>query len=136
MLFIATRKTQKYLPIGGIAEELGISFHFLTKILQTLTQKKILHSYRGPNGGISLARPSETLKLIEIVDAIDGSEALNSCLLGLPGCGVLKPCPLHDEWGDIRKRIHEMLNHTTVAELAKKVIDNNLRLSEIDPLAT
>ena len=134
VLYVATKENKKYLPISFIADELGISFHFLTKILQKLTQQNIMASYRGPNGGIALARPAEEVKLIDIVVAIDGSGLFDRCVLKLSGCGTLKPCPLHDEWQGIRGQIQEMLEHTTVAAMAQKVIENSLRLSDVDPL--
>ncbi len=136
VLYTATQDNQKFIPISKIAEELGISFHFLTKILQILTQKKIMNSYRGPNGGITLARPAEEVKLIEIVEAIDGTDLFTECILGIPDCGVRKPCPLHNQWGDIRQQLHQMLTSTSVAELARRVKEDGLRLSDVDKLIT
>ena len=133
-LHLATKEDKEYLPISQIAKELDISFHFLTKILQKLTQKEIMSSYRGPNGGIALARPKEEIKLMDIVVAIDGSEIFEQCLLKLPGCGKLKPCPLHDEWSLIRKQIQEMLSQTSLASVAEKIVKNSLRLADVNPL--
>jgi len=134
VLYTATQNDKKFIPISTISTNLGISFHFLTKILQILTQKGIMNSYRGPHGGVALALPAESVKLLDIVKAIDGTDQFTECLLGLPGCGTLKPCPLHDEWCGIRGQIHDMLNDTTVAELAKKITKNGLRLSDIDQI--
>lgn len=131
VLYVATQNEKNYIPISTISEKLGISFHFLTKILQILTQKGIMSSYRGPHGGIALAKPAESVKLLDIMEAIECADQFAECVLGLPGCGTLKPCPLHDEWSGIREQIHEMLNRTTVAELAKKVTEDGLRLSDV-----
>ena len=136
VLYTATLEKDKYVPISTIAKELGISFHFLTKILQTLTQKQLMHSYRGPNGGIALAKPAATMKLVDIVEAIDGTKLFTDCLLGLPGCGKRKPCPLHDSWSDVRHQIYNMLTQTTVADLAKKFQSEGLRLSDLEDLAS
>src|SRR5690625_822907 len=51
-LFLAVNETDKYTPIRPMSEKLEISFHFLTKIMQQMTAKGILESYKGPNGGI------------------------------------------------------------------------------------
>ena len=72
-LYVATLDKQAFVPIKTISDHLDISFHFLTKILQTLTQHHIMLSYRGPNGGIALARPAEQINAIQIVEAIDGT---------------------------------------------------------------
>ena len=39
-----------FVPIREISEKLGLSFHFLTKILQKLTEAGLMESYRGPSG--------------------------------------------------------------------------------------
>lgn len=131
-LFVATQEADKYVPISKVAEALGISFHFLTKILQTLTQQNIMQSYRGPNGGIALAKPAESIFIGEIIRAIDGGDLFSACILGLPGCGELKPCPLHDQWAAIRGNIANMFNQTTVEEMAKRVRERGLRLTDVE----
>jgi len=127
---MATIKGDDYISIREISEKLGISFHFLTKILQQLSSAKLMESFRGPNGGIRLTRAGDQINLREIVEAIDGPELLTECALGLPGCGVEKPCPLHDKWAETRDAIAEMLEHTTLTELARKAREEDLRLSD------
>ncbi|MBK7091378.1 MAG: Rrf2 family transcriptional regulator [bacterium] len=51
-----TREGRKFIPIRELADELDLSFHFLTKILQVLTEAEIMESFRRPNVGIGLAR--------------------------------------------------------------------------------
>ena len=129
-MYVATLGQAEYVPILRISNELNISFHFLTKILQTLTENNIMISYRGPKGGVALARPARSIRLIDIVYAIDGAEIFNQCVFGLPGCGVQAPCPLHGEWAASREKIRHMFEKTTLAELAEKINEFNLRISE------
>ena len=46
---------QKMIGIKEISAALDIPSPFLSKILQTLARKKILHSIKGPHGGFSKA---------------------------------------------------------------------------------
>jgi len=110
---------ESFLPIRHIAEELNVSFHYLTKILQVLTQAKIMESYKGPNGGVRMASPSDEIYLIDIIEAIDGKEVFNSCVLGLPGCGSELPCPLHEKWGKSMSQLQDVFQKTSLAKLAK-----------------
>ncbi|MFW6157486.1 MAG: RrF2 family transcriptional regulator [Balneolaceae bacterium] len=128
-LFLATHQNGEYTPIRELSEKLDISFHFLTKILQQLTAEGIMESFKGPNGGIRLARPGSKVTLIEVVEAIDGDYLFTECALGLPGCGVMKPCPLHERWAETRDSIREMLEETTLTDLAQKGKNENLRLT-------
>ena len=130
VLFTASYGGKEYVPIRRIAEGLGISFHFLTKILQILTQKGIMNSYRGPKGGIILARPAAEISLAEIVVAIDGDDIFQECILGLPGCSDQNPCPLHDDWRMHRMNLKKMLQQTTVAKLAVKVASGGTRIGD------
>lgn len=129
-LFLASNQNGEYISIREMSERLDISFHFLTKILQQLTAAGLMESYKGPNGGIRLTKAGTQVSLFEIVEAIDGSDLFTECVLGLPGCGNSKPCPLHDKWTETRKAISNMLEQTNLVELAEKGKSLNLRITE------
>lgn len=131
-LYLANQEKGKFIPIRQMSDKLGISFHFLTKILQQLTAEGILESFKGPNGGVRLVRTGSEIPLMDVVVAIDGSKLLTECALGLPGCGVKAPCPIHDKWAETRDSIREMLEESTLTELVKKGRDENLRLTSED----
>ncbi len=125
LVYVASKKDKKYVPISEISETLNISFHFLTKIFQKFTKRKILISNRGPHGGVSFNRPPKSVYVFEIVDIIDGAEIFDKCILGLPGCGELEPCPMHDNWDLVKKQIKAQFENTNIAELAEKLSDRN-----------
>lgn len=131
-IYLALHTDREYIPISEISERLQISFHFLTKILQTLTQKKLLASYRGPNGGVALARPPHDIIIYDVVSAIDGEGIFTGCILSLPGCGNQTPCPMHDSWALVRNRIRTLFTTTSLADLATGVREKNLRLTEME----
>jgi Rrf2 family protein len=130
-LFLTTKARGEYVPIRSISDTLGIPYHFLAKIVQSLTQPEILASSRGPNGGVTLARPATQIALKEIVVAIDGTSIFTECVLGLPGCGTQKPCPLHDQWAPARDRIHRMFDHVSLAEMAERMDEGDFRLDTL-----
>jgi Rrf2 family transcriptional regulator, iron-sulfur cluster assembly transcription factor len=128
-LYLAKLKSNGYVSIREISEELDISFHFLTKIFQKLTQAGILASFRGPNGGVALARAAKDVRLLDIVIAIDGRSLFQECILGLPGCGNRTPCPLHSSWAVERERLQDMFSRMTLAATAEELRSLGLRLS-------
>ncbi len=128
-LYLASKNENGYIPIREMSEKLDISFHFLTKILQQLTSEGMLESYKGPNGGVRLTRSGEEISLMEVVLAIDGDYMLTECAFGLPGCGVMKPCPIHEKWAETRDNIKYMLESTSLTELSKKGKEFNLRMT-------
>ncbi len=88
VLYLATKETRdtEYVSISKISQELDISFHFLTKILQQLTQAGILTSYRGPGGGVAFAQDPAELTPYDIVVTLEGPGLFTSCVLGLSDC--------------------------------------------------
>jgi len=130
VLYIAARDPGDFIPIQEIAETLGISFHFLTKTLQSLTQRNILVSNRGPRGGVALARPPESIALMEVILAIDGRDLFDLCVLGLGYCGDDRPCPLHAQWRTVKAQLTEMFEHTSVADLSTKMRHEGWRLAD------
>lgn len=128
-LFLASNQNGEFVSIREMSDKLDISFHFLTKILQQLTAAGLMESMKGPKGGVKLSKPGHEIALTEIVIAIDGPELFTECALGLPGCGVEKPCPLHNKWAETRDSIQQMLEETTLVELARKGKEGNLRIT-------
>ena len=124
-------KRQGVVSIREISDELDISFHFLTKIFQKMSQAGLLESFRGPNGGIMLSKPAAHISLLDIVLAIDGPDLFKECVLGLPGCGNEKPCPMHFRWATERARLESLFGQTTLAEMADSIAVNDFRLKSL-----
>lgn len=118
-----------YVGIRQVSEDLHLSFHFLTKIFQTLTNHNIIISYRGPNGGVSLAKPANEITIMDIIVAIEGEELFTGCLLALPGCGEELPCPLHHSWSEMRENMKSNFENTSLKELADRMTTEGLRLA-------
>ncbi|GAA5521435.1 Rrf2 family transcriptional regulator [Aliifodinibius salicampi] len=128
-LYLASSSNEKYISIKKLSEKLDISFHFLTKILQELTAAGLLESMKGPKGGVRLSKASDDISLQEIVVAIDGIEIFTECVLGLPGCGSEKPCPMHSMWAETRDDIEKVFRTTSLADMSKKGKQNDLRIT-------
>ena len=117
MLFIAQKSEPgNKIGIKEISKGIDAPEHFLAKILQDLSRKGIVQSIKGPNGGFYLDDSDKKNTLADIVKAVDGDDLFTGCGLGLEICSEKNPCPLHDEFKIIRKKIHNMLESATVAE--------------------
>jgi Rrf2 family protein len=88
-----------------------------------------MSSLRGPHGGVALARPANQITLMDIVTAIDGSDLFTQCVLGLPGCGAEKPCPLHRAWAIERARLAKLFEGTTLDSMVDDLEAFDLRLA-------
>ena len=120
-LYLATLRPEGYVPVRKISEALDISSAFLTKIFQQLTRAGLVRSFKGPTGGVSFARSPSKISVKDIILAIDGDKLFRGCVLGLPGCGEQKPCPLHDEWAAERGRLETIFTEMTIQYLSENV---------------
>jgi Rrf2 family transcriptional regulator, iron-sulfur cluster assembly transcription factor len=121
VLYMSAQSGNNFTNIIEMSEKLDIPMPFLGKTLQLLVQKKILQSQKGPKGGFKLAKAPDEIALFHVVDAIDGTEFLTSCVLGFPECSTKNPCPMHSEWGILRDRVFQMLANKTVADISKEI---------------
>ncbi len=130
LAYLVTQESDGFTSIGKISEELDISFHFLTKTFQLLTRQGLITSYRGPSGGIALTRPPEDIYLSEVIEILEGKDFFDTCLLGLPGCGEAKPCPVHDFWKVYKEQMRIEFATTSLADLGTRVTVGNMRIKE------
>ena len=122
VLFLSIKKDQIIFNSQEVSDELKVPKEFVSKMLQILTDSGIVGSKKGKNGGFYLARRPNQIRLIEIVEAIDGLGVFQSCVLGFPNCGKDHPCPVHDQWGKIRDDAYNMLKNETLEQLKEKTV--------------
>src|SRR5690606_17757435 len=141
MIFISQKSSEgNKVGVKEISNGIDSPEHFIAKILQDLSRKGLLSSYKGPNGGFFIPKES-SLTLADIVKAIDGDKLFVNCGLGLGYCSESKPCQIHHEFKIIRNNISEML-HTSKLNEFNDLLKNkmtHLRLSgfpECDKLIT
>jgi Rrf2 family transcriptional regulator, iron-sulfur cluster assembly transcription factor len=103
--------------IKEIARQLDIPVHFLAKILQSLAERGVLTSFKGTAGGYTLGSPAESIRLLDIVSAVDGLELFEHCVLGFPHCSSEHPCPVHDTWKGVLATMRDMLSQESLADL-------------------
>jgi Rrf2 family transcriptional regulator, iron-sulfur cluster assembly transcription factor len=109
----------KYAMVKNVADQEKIPGHFLAKILQQLARKGLLRSSKGPTGGFALKQDASKIRLIDIVEALDGLAPYEQCAAGLSECSEAMPCPLHDRWSALKTRIMDYLEQNTIADLAR-----------------
>ncbi len=59
-------------PIAELARRRNIPVQFLEQLFATLRRGGILRSQRGVGGGYTFARPANEIKVLEVVELLDG----------------------------------------------------------------
>jgi Rrf2 family protein len=122
VLFLSTQNPARLFNAMEVSKEVGQPKEFVSKMLQILTSSGIVGSRKGKNGGFFLAKKPNEIKLIDIVEAIDGLDVFNNCVLGFPGCSKESPCPVHEKWGKLRDEAFQMLSENSLEDLKEKTI--------------
>ena len=107
--------------IKEIAEFIGASEHTVGKMLQTLVKEKVINSAKGPTGGFYITARQKFQPIIAVIEAIDGKEVFNQCVLGLSKCAATHPCPIHDEYKIVRDLFEKMALNNTMNNLCEPV---------------
>lgn len=128
MLYLAKAAPGSFLQTREVAEKNDIPYYFLAKIVQDLARANLLSSSKGPNGGISLARPPAEIAIIDIIAAVDSTQYLSRCVIGFPECKPETPCPLHYEWQRIKENIFRVIEDKTLQDLVADATFQNGRL--------
>lgn len=78
-----------------LAEMTKVPRRYLTRVLQDLASSGLVGSRSGPGGGYVLAKSTDELTILEVINAVSPLERINSCPLGIGSHTSL--CPLHAE---------------------------------------
>ena len=123
VLYLAVLDENYICSSEDISNKLSIPKEFTSKILQSLTESKIIESRKGKSGGFKLARKANELKVIDVVVAIDGNEIFTNCVMGFTNCTKDKKCLLHEEWQGILNSAINMLSRNTLDSFKNKMIE-------------
>lgn len=119
-LFIAQQSLKEQrVGLKAIAKEINSPEAFTAKILQQLARNNIVLSTKGPSGGFQMDRKTmDEIRLVQVVEAIDGTDIFTKCGLGLTECSETHPCPVHGKFKIIRNGLHQMMDTTNIYDLA------------------
>ena len=130
MIFVAQKsKEGSRISLKEIAKGTGAPEHFIAKIMQELSRKKMVRSIKGPNGGFYMQPEEMQVSVAEIVTTLDGRGIYNDCVMGLKACNEKTPCPMHHQYKDIKKAIIEMIEGNTIGDFNEKLDSGNYFLA-------
>ncbi|MBI2867160.1 MAG: Rrf2 family transcriptional regulator [Chloroflexi bacterium] len=103
-----------------IAQRQSVPEPYLDQLLTTLRKAGFIHSRRGPQGGHLLARGPEQISLGEVINTLEGHVPPVNCLDGSLDCTMVGTCAQQEVWRNIDAVTQNILNATSIAELAAK----------------
>ena len=90
------------------------------KVLRKLHEGGIVRSYKGVQGGYELIRSGDEIRVLEIIELIDGPVRISKCLECDHDCSrnpCKTDCKMHIAFGAINKKLIDNLGKITVRML-------------------
>lgn len=103
-----------------LSEITEIPLPTVTRILKMLSNKELLDSQQGPQGGYSLTKSAENTSVREVIEAMEGPIALTECSDDDCGCAYETSCAVGKPWQKINKAIIDVLQNINLAEMGMK----------------
>lgn len=98
-----------------LAEGTQVPRRYLHKVLRDLMRAGLVRSRSGPGGGYALARLSEQVTILDVVNAVAPIERIRCCPLGLSSHTQL--CPLHEQLDRAYAATESAFARVTIARL-------------------
>ncbi len=105
---------------ANIAELACITPKIALKVLRKLNTAEIVRSYKGVQGGYELTRDGRELKVLELIELIDGPIRISKCLECDHGCSrnpCKTDCKMHLAFEAVNNSLIESLSRITVRML-------------------
>lgn len=125
LIEIAKGSTGMPVKRSAIAANQKIPLPFLTQILQTLVNGKIILSTRGRSGGYVLAKPANKMTLLEVINLLQGPVMPRYCIdAGLAAsCDLAESCTLMNVWERLRDAGEDVLRNINLEDVSDRRAD-------------
>lgn len=121
LLGTLARRRDELIRTEELSKLTGVPANYLSKILNQLRKHGFVESQKGWGGGFRLDEKALDRPIMDVLTALEGAaSSLDDCAFGLPECDASNPCPLHDQWEQIRRASDRMLGQTRISDLAFK----------------
>ncbi|AML55948.1 HTH-type transcriptional repressor NsrR [Serratia rubidaea] len=118
LIYLASLPKDKMTSISEVTEVYGVSRNHMVKIINQLSRIGLVTAVRGKNGGIRLGKPAETIRLGDVVRALEPL-ALVNCSSDF--CHITPACRLKQV---LHKGVQNFLEELDNYTLADMVEDN------------
>jgi len=117
MIELAKRYCDKPISLKSIANAQNLSEHYLEQIISLLRNAGLVKSIRGAYGGYILTKEPNEISAGEVISDLEGSLS--------PIENIEDENPAQRElWTRVQKAINDVLDHTTLEDLAKLESDD------------
>ena len=110
--------------VREIAENQGISEKYISHLIIDLRKAGFIKSIRGAGGGYRLAKSPQQIKLLDIIEVMEGTINLVNCTEKNQICQRSVLCPAKDIWLQISQEFRTVLTKYTLQDFLNQYMTN------------
>jgi len=94
----------------------------MARIVAQLARERLINTFPGRDGGLTLPRPASQITLKDVVEAFEGPILLSECLQvkGEDDCPFQSNCPVRLKWGRVQVAMMREMAAITFESLARE----------------
>lgn len=118
---LAIAKQDELTSLGEISKRQDISLPYLEQLFVRLRRAELVTSVRGPGGGYRLARAPETIRIADVLEAVDETVSAMHVGAGASGgvSGSRAQTLSNRLWESLSAHVYVFLHNHTLADVAK-----------------
>lgn len=131
MCMVDSKGDAREMSVREIADLQSVPYDYLAKIFTRLSKAGLVRSIEGKGGGFQLAKPTEHITVLDVVNAIDGDKRIFECReirqrLAVfdaqpPAWACEGICGVRSVMDIAQQRMEEALAQHTILDLARKM---------------
>ncbi|MEO8161612.1 MAG: SUF system Fe-S cluster assembly regulator [Arenimonas sp.] len=102
---------------ADLAAQAHLELPTVSKVLKPLAHAGLVTGFRGANGGYKLARPAREIRLIDIVEAIEGKLGLTECSGEHSLCEHETHCGTRGHWNRVNEVVADALRGVSLQDM-------------------
>lgn len=129
LAYMASKETAGiYTSTDEVKKTTHIPGPYLSKVFGVLVRKEILIARQGPGGGVAFARSPKEISLLDVIASIETTELIEKqCIMGLSECNAKHACPMHDEWGEMKRKMVNKLSRISIFDVSQALGSREFR---------
>jgi Rrf2 family protein len=116
MLYLMAETPDKPVSVQILAEKLGVSQTYLSKMLTKLVKAGLITSVSGANGGYRLKRNRDEISFLDVIHAIEGTSSLFECSFNHGS-----ECLIQQVVIDAERQMEQALKNKKISDLVKQL---------------
>lgn len=103
--------------VREIADQNGISYDLLAKIMQELKRDGMICSYQGVRGGYTLMLAPGQIPVTRVIEALEDDNSITECTSETECCSREAVCTIKTPMHHLQQQMDSLLRSVTVAQL-------------------